>query len=471
MKNAGFFVFNLIFVPILILIVLVLSGTIKTQKVFGFVDCLKITPASSEADKNYCKNELAKIEAELAELLEKQKVQQKQTGTLKGDVTYLNSQINALQTKIKSRAIAIAQLRISINEKVNKLESLSEKIKREHGHLAELIRNTNEFDNDNFLYLVLSDDTVSDFFSNVESYASIRKAVRDSIDKIRGVRRDVEVEKKGLEEKQNAETDAKVELEESKKKVSKSETEKKQLLAISQNKESEYQKLAAEKRARAEKIRAALFSLRDAQAIPFGIALEYAKDAEKVTGVRPAFVLAILTQETNLGANVGSCIITNLSTGETKSINTGNVFSNGIHPTRDLPLLQTIVKELGRDPLSTKVSCPQSVGYGGAMGPAQFIPSTWNLIKSQIATAVGKTVPDPWNPADAIMASSILLKGNGANGRTYTAEREAACRYYSGRGCSDPKVKNTFYGNAVMSHATKIQSNIDYLNQYGVSSN
>jgi len=185
--------------------------------------------------------------------------------------------------------------------------------------------------------------------------------------------------------------------------------------------------------------------------------------AEKKTGVRPAFVLAVLKQETNLGANVGSCVITNLSTGETKNTKSGQVFSKGIHPTRDLPLLQEIVKELGRNPLSTIVSCPQSVGFGGAMGPAQFIPSTWNLIKSKVKNALDKSIPDPWNPADAIMASSILLQDNGASARTYTAERNAACKYYSGRICSDPTVKNAFYGNAVMALAEKIQADIDLL--------
>ena len=145
-----------------------------------------------------------------------------------------------------------------------------------------------------------------------------------------------------------------------------------------------------------DRIRAALFPLRDSAAIPFGTALLYAENAAKKTGVRPAFVLAILKQESNSGANVGSCVITNLTSGETKSVNSGTVFPNGIHPTRDLPLLAGIVEGVGRNPITTRVSCPlASGGYGGAMGPAQFIPSTWNLIKARIANALGKTIADP----------------------------------------------------------------------------
>lgn len=433
------------------------------ERVNAAFDCLSLSVSSPQSEKDFCQNELSQIEAELTRLLDLQRQQQKQTGTLIGDVNYLTSQINALKAKIKARALVIAQLKANITEKVQKINSLSSKIEREHESLAQLLRNTNKFDNENLVYLILSDDSISDFYRDLESYASIKQAVKNSVDVIRGVREETEVAKQDLEKKQNAETNAKVELENAERKVAVSEAEKKQLLAISKQTEAAYQRLADEKKARADKIRSALFPLRDSEAIPFGVALKYAEEASAKTGVRPAFILGILKQETNMGANVGSCVITNLTTGETRSVNTGTIFAKGIHPTRDLPLLQPIVKELGRDPINTRVSCPQSVGYGGAMGPAQFIPSTWNLIRSQLATALGKSVPDPWNPADAIMASAILLKGNGAASQTYTAERDAACRYYSGRGCNDPAVKNLFYGNSVMALAAKMQADIDLL--------
>src|SRR3989344_4234973 len=301
-------------------------------KLHASFDCLTLNNSSSQADKDFCRRELSQIEAQLADLLNKQEEQQKQTGTLQGDINYLTSQINALKTKVKARSLKIAELKVDIKDKVSKIETLSEKIDREHESLAQLLRNTNDFDNKDFIYLIFSDENLSTFYSDLESYASIKQAVKTSVDQIRGIKTETE-------------------------------TEKKQLLSISKLKEAEYLKLANEKKARADKIRLALFPLRDAQAIPFGVALDYAKRAEKKTGIRPAFVLAVLKQETNLGANVGSCVITNLSTGETKNTKSGQIFSKGIHPTRDLPLLQEIVKELGRNPLSTVVSCPQSVGF------------------------------------------------------------------------------------------------------------
>jgi len=458
--------------PLFIFLLNVLAVlAVTTNKAEAVVDCLKITPASSESDKNYCKKELASIEAELEQLIAKQKEQQKQTGTLKGDVNYLTSQINALQTKIKARALAIAQLRVSINQKQSKIGSLSEKIQREHESLAELLRNTNEFDNENLVYLILSDGSISDFYSDLESYASIKQAVKDSVDVIRGVKNQTEIEKQELQKKQDAEADAKVDLETSKTKVSQSEAEKKQLLAISQMRESEYQKLAAEKKAQAEKIRSALFNLAGtSQKIEFGTALIYAEEAKQKTGVDPAFLLAIITQESNLGANVGQCYLKNQTTGAGIGKNTGTPFSNVMKPMGlsgrkgDVEDFLDITSKLGLKWDETPISCPIAgvAGYGGAMGPAQFIPTTWKLFETRLKSALGYDA-NPWTPRDAFLASAMYLTDLGAIGSSYSSQIKAACRYYGtgGTSCS--------YGLSVLSIKNKIQNNIDYLNQYGIA--
>ena len=213
-------------VSIVFLAVFAYISVFSGLKTADAVDCLTITSHSSQADKDFCRNELAQIEAELANLINKQKEQQKQTGTLKGDINYLSSQIKALQTKVKARSLKITQLKVDISNKVEKIEDLSEKIDREHESLAQLLRNTREFDNENLIYLVLSDDSISNFYSDLESYSSIKEAVKKSVDNIRGIKTETEVEKKDLEVKQDAELDAKAELESTQRKVKQTESEK-----------------------------------------------------------------------------------------------------------------------------------------------------------------------------------------------------------------------------------------------------
>ncbi len=446
-----------IFVPIVIF----LGIFFYSQAVSAF-DCLHLTSSSPQADKDYCRNELAQIEAELQALINKQKEQQKQTGTLKGDVDYLTSQINALKAKIKARGRVIAQLKVSIKEKASKISTLSEKIERQHESLSQLLRNTNDFDNENLVHLVLSNESISGFYSDLESYSSIKEAVKVSVDEIRDIKTETEIEKKDLEEKKDAETDAKAELESAQKKVVQSEADKKQLLAISKNKEAEYQKLASEKKARADRIRSALFSLAGiSQKIEFGTALAYAKEVQQKTGIDPAFLLAVLTQESNLGSNVGKCYLTATEgsfVGYGVNISTGKTWTNVMKPTRDIAPFLSITSRLALDPLKTAVSCPIAgvSGYGGAMGPAQFIPSTWKLFENRLQIALGYPA-NPWAPKDAFMASGMYLTDLGAVGNSTSAQHRAACRYYGSGGstCS--------YSRSVLSLKAKIQADIDLL--------
>lgn len=434
-------------------------------------DCLTLATSSKEVDKDYCRKELTKIEADLADLLNKQKEQQKATGTLKGDVAYLTSQINALKTKIKARGLVIAQLKINITEKINTIQSLSEKIYRERESLAQLIRNTNEFDGGNIVHLILSDNSISNFYSDLESYASIKLAIKDSVDIINGVKTQNEAAKQDLEKKQDNETDAKAELESAQKKVAQSEADKKALLVISKDKEAAYQKLAAEKKARADKIRSALFSLAGiSEKIEFGTALAYANEAKNKTGIDPAFLLAILTQESNLGSNVGKCNIPNTKSWDKimpgpaeyqTYLNNGKTCKNSkssCSSRDDQTPFQDIVENLGINPYSVALSCPiKSAGpWGGAMGPAQVIPSTWKSLENNLKNLLGH-YGNPWSPRDAFMASAIHLTNLGAIGGSASAQNRAACSYYGTGGSS------CLYSRSVMKLKLGIQANIDLL--------
>ena len=423
------------------------------------VDCLTLSNSSPSSDRDFCRNELNQIEAQLAELINKQKEQQKRTGTIKGDIDYLTSQINALKTKIKARALKIAELKVDIKDKVIKIENLSDKIEREYVSLAQLLRNTNDFDNQDFIYLVLSDDNISSFYNDLESYNSINQAIKKSVDQIKGIKTETEVQKKDLEKKQDAETDAKAELENAQKQVAKSQTEQKQLLQISKTKEVEYQQLAAQKKIQADKIRSALFSLAGiSQKIEFGTALQYANEAKDKTNINPAFLLAILTQESNLGSNVGQCYLTNADTGAGVGKNTGKPFSNVMKPTRDVGPFLEITNSLGFNAFQTAVSCPIAgvAGWGGAMGPAQFIPSTWRLFAKRLETMLNHFA-NPWSPRDAFMASALYLTDLGATGTSTSAQNKAACKYYGSGGttCS--------YSRSVQKLKANIQANIDLL--------
>jgi len=448
-RNTKFF--SLFFIAIIII-----SGILFTNLPVQADQLLE----NAQADKARLQAELATLEKEIAAKQKELESQKGQSTSISRDIAVLTSQIQKSKLDIKAKNLVIQKLGGEINEKNKKIQTLSSKIENEKESLAQLIRKEREIDNQSLIGLILSKYSISDIYGDIDTFASIKEGIQDSVDSIRGVKRNTETERKTLEQKKNAETDAKMEIENAKQKVELSEAEKKKLLSISKGKESEYQKVLADKAKRRSEILAALFNLRDTAAIPFSKALEYANLASKKTGIRPAFLLAILTQESNLGANVGSCYLTDATTGAGIGIKSGKAVSNVMKPTRDVQPFISITTALGRDPYKTQVSCPiGGFGYGGAMGPSQFIPSTWNMIKGRVATLLGIKTPDPWYPRDAFMASAIYLTDLGAGAQTYTAERNAACKYYSGSSCGLVK-GNTTYGDSVWAKAVNIQKNM-----------
>lgn len=416
----------------------------------------------SDAERARLEDELEQLEKQIAEQETILNGQKTKSATLQRDIAILQSKISAAKKKIQQKDIQIKKISGEIKQKDQTISLLTKDIEKGKDSLEQLIKKTNEMDYLTFAHAVLSTESISDFYGDVDAYTTLKKSVQNSVDEIRGVKSQTEDVKKELQEKHNQEIDAKKAIEKEKSVVEVSEKDQKTLLSISKNQEAEYEKVLAKRRAEAASIKAKLFELRGASAIPFGEAYEYAKIAGKATGVRPAYILAIMKQESNLGANVGTCN----RPGDAKTWR--DIMPGPDSSWRDdQAAYLRIVKKLGISPDGQPLSCPLPYGgWGGAMGPSQFIPVTWESYENKIMAATGASVANPWNPAHAIAATAAYVKDLGANAQTYTAEREAACKYYSGRGCSDPKVKNSFYGNAVMTHAANIQKDIDVLESF-----
>jgi hypothetical protein len=168
---------------------------------------------------------------------------------------------------------------------------------------------------------------------------------------------------------------------------------------------------------------------------------------------------------------LGSCIYNDIKGGK-----------EVMHPDRDAPIFVAIASILGFEPRTKQVSCPitsngERYGWGGAMGPSQFIPSTWAIyggivnngngwVYSQAADAIrrmngGATAANPFNNQDAFLATALLLRDNGANG-SYAGDRLAALRYYAGwGGATNPA--NAFYGDGVMNRKARLDGDIKVL--------
>jgi len=412
--------------------------------------------AALQAQLNQIEQEIAQNTGALTEL-------QKERTTLERDVAILDNKIKAAQLQIRQSDIALAQLRNDIADKQAAIGQVDSKVERGQESLAQILRKTREIDDTSLASVILSNGSLSDAFRDIDSFQTLQNSLSNAFAEMAAVRSDLSDRQRALQEKQEEAQKVREVQVLARNAVQRDEQEKQRILKATKGQEATYQALIADKRRQASEIRVALFGLRDSEAIPFGTAYQYAKEASAKTGVRPALILAVLRQETNLGANVGQCLVTNSpSKGDGKGKNTGTPFRSVMKPNRDVDPFMQITSELGIDPYAQVVSCPQSGGYGGAMGPAQFIPSTWLLYKDRLAKITGENPPNPWSARTAVFATALLMSDNGADAATRAAERLAALRYFAGW-ANAGKRAYAFYGDSVISFADEYQRDIDIL--------
>ena len=416
---------------------------------------LLVTPFSraEEININAVLNQRAKLEEELKGLesqIEAYRTtiqdKQRESTTLERDISIFDAKIGKAKLEIKARNISISELVSDINAKSETIVSLTEKTEREKASLAAMVRRANELDSISLVELMLEYKKLSDFFVDLDSFESIYKGIQDSFYEIKETKSATEKEKNDLENKKTEEEQLKSIQEMEKRRLEEAEAEKKKILKLTKGEEQKYQEILSARQKDAAKIRSTLFMLQGSTAIPFEKAVEYANIASKTTNIRPAFLLGIIAEESNLGQNVGK----------------GNWITDLAHSrcAKQKTAFVEITSELGLDPNQMPVSKKVWYGYcGGAMGPAQFMPTTWQLFKSRITAVTGNNPPNPWDPKDAFVASALLLTDNGAIYGNYAAERKAALKYLAGSNWN--KKAYAFYGDDVMDLAAKYQSQID----------
>lgn len=401
--------------------------------------------AALEKELKLLEEKIAQYDKDINKTDQEKKTLQNQIYTLKKKVEKLNLQIQQGNLVIKDLSLQIKDTEGSIDKTSLKIEDSKEK-------LSNILRLTYEEDQKSLVEVLLAEPKLSDFFDNLMALETLNAKNQELLNNIKNLKTDLSIQKESLDgEKDSLEKTVKVQV------LQKQESEatKKDQEYFLKLTEEQYQQKLKEKKdveKQAAEIRAKLFRLIGvAKAPTFGEALEVAKNVAAIVNIRPALLLAVISQESAIGRNVGQCALTDLVTGSGKRISTGLPVSKLMKPTRDVQPFLGITAALGKDPYNTPVSCPLSVGYGGAMGPAQFIPSTWNLYSDKLQGVLGRA-GDPWAIIDSFTAAGLYLSDLGASAKTVSAEKSAASRYYGG---------SSGYASSVMTRAVCIQNFID----------
>lgn len=418
--------------------------------------CPNLNSADCKALLQRCSDYYDQQSAKLSEDITKTS---QQKNTLANQIAGLKKKIQNLEYQISQGNVMVKDLSLQIADTQDSIDKTAGQIGNTQKQIANILQTIYEEDKKPS-FVVLLEGSLSDFFGNLAYLEGLNARANSLIESNKNLKTYLEGQHEKMSDNVGRlqKTIALQTLQ--KQENEKNKKEQDTYLKLT---EQQYQLQVASKQAideRAAKIKSMLFQMVGVEKVPtFGEALEIAKTVGANVGIRPAFLLAIISQESAIGRNVGQCVLTD-NKGNGKKISTGVAlaYPRAMHPTRDIPPFIQIVAKLGKDPYNTPISCwiydvrkGQPYGYGGAMGPAQFIPSTWNLFAGRIEKIIGRSA-NPWVITDAFTAAGLYLGDLGAKSKTASAEKNAASRYYGG---------SSAYANSVYNRASCIQTFID----------
>jgi len=383
------------------------------------------------------------LKDDLEVIEEKLEKQEAKKTTIVEDLQKTEENINAIKAELNKTAQTLGEYEKEIQAVDQRIAEIEERIQQKRETLGDYLRIFRQAEKERELVLMNAQENVGVYLRLLEDFEKIQEKIKSQLSQIDQEKKEEEKEREiasGKKEEQQKiywmQNDQKgdLEFEERKKQIYLGKTQK------------DINTLSAEK-AELRKQLNALQSL--GQSIGLDDAISIAKKVSKKTGVRTAFLLGVLRVESNMGQNVG-----------------GGTYKTDMNPALH-ETFKKICKELGLDPKKMPVSrrvCYNKKakdgcgGWGGAMGPAQFMPSTWEGYKDRVAKMTGNKPPNPWDLEDALTAMGIKLAGvSGVTSGKRSAEKQAAAMYLAGGAWQS----YSWYGDRVLYYADGFEKYMD----------
>lgn len=207
------------------------------------------------------KNQINKIQERQKQYSEEIKRKQAEKSSLKNQLAIMDNRlakseldIELVETEIERTKLEIQKTDIEIKNKNNDIET-------EKSHIANVLRLMDKRDRVSTLEILLLNDSLSDFLSQVKYLEDINAGVKDSLDILEKLKRQLENQKKGLDKQNQELAKLKGELTEKKKQMESEKESKAVVLSQVSSSEKEYQRLLAQAKKEQEEVAAEIASM------------------------------------------------------------------------------------------------------------------------------------------------------------------------------------------------------------------
>lgn len=374
--------------------------------------------------------------------------------SLEGQLLKLSARQKKLQLEIDATNLELEDVSATVTFNENQIAELEKSLESKKEALARQLRSFYQMDDLELWEIIFGDFNLAKAFDIVTYTENLQEELLRSLDEARELKSKLESSRLVLEEKKEDLNSLRALQRIQLTTLKKQRLDHGYLLAQMRSEQRTLSTLIRSSKDDIKKIREQLFTLEGVGvSMSFEEALRYARLAGRRTGVRPALLLAVLKRESQWGANVGR-----------------GSWREDMNPKQHEAFLK-VTSRLGLNPDEVPVSRRQRCadgsvcGWGGALGPAQFLPATWLKYEPEVARLTGKNPPSPWAFEDAITAAGVKLRNDGASVGTSEGEWRAVMIFFAGRNWQKPRYQ--FYGDSVMELAQSFQEQIDLLEQAG----
>lgn len=356
---------------------------------------------------------------------------QSKNRSLKEEVELIDKEIDKTKLQMQAIDLVVQDLKVQLNAIEKKIDALQVRISKLKERLSRSIEILYQLDGRSSVEILFSHGKFSDFFNQVQYLRNLQKDIKKGLGELSEAKVALDEEEEHINAKRISQEKL-LALERFEKQEMESNKKRKTEVIKTNTSHSislEHKSSALEEVAR--QLRERLYVVNGlTQSVGLSEAYKKASAVSSNVGINPAFLMAILKVESDLGSNIG-----------------GGNWQKDMH-SRDRNAFLQITQKLNFDPDKMPVSSAPKYGWGGAMGPAQFLPSTWLSYEERIASITGHNPPNPWDLEDAFAAAAIKLAATGATSREYNGEWQAAMRYFAGGRWQNPAY--SFYGDRVM---------------------
>jgi membrane-bound lytic murein transglycosylase B len=374
--------------------------------------------AQDNARQQELKNKIENLRNQIQKYREDISAKGEQEETLQNEITSLEKIIEKYELQMQETGLFIQNLDFEIEKKQSQIDAMQTEAVSKKRELTGLMQELYERGQVSSVDLIVGAKSVSDYFFQSDSIESFEVKTKEIHDQFVVLRDGFRKEQENLLNKKEEQMNLRAIQRDQQRVLDNQKTTKDSLLKRTRSEKEELSTLMAKSR---EELNA-LQSL--GEPINVEEAIKAAKYASGLTSVAPEFLLGVLRVESGLGTNVG-----------------GGRYKTDMNPSQ-WDTFKKICRELDRDPDKTPVSrrvCYDKDakdgcgGWGGAMGPAQMMPSTWMGYKDRVAKLTGIKPADPWNIKDSLVAMGLKLSAvEGVTEGSRKAWAKAAAMYLAG---------------------------------------